>query len=237
MSDKVIHEYDDIKECDNKLPNWWLYILYGTVVFAIGYWFYYDVYGTGASPLAAYQREKAAAAAAEAERLKTAGDLTPEKLVEMSHNAAILAAGKTTFTQICAACHRADGGGQVGPNLTDEYWLGSPKPSPRSRKVIIQMSWALNVAPNRWNWRRGMSRNTAGCPPMSIHGSATYTPISTKNVSRRARAKRPWTSAGWMARRRPSGDSDPTGTSGVTSVGTTSPSLPGAPCRPGRGYS
>jgi len=128
MSDKVIHEYDDIKECDNKLPNWWLYILYGTVVFAIGYWFYYDVYGTGASPLAAYQREKAAAAAAEAERLKTAGDLTPEKLVEMSHNAAILAAGKTTFTQICAACHRADGGGQVGPNLTDEYWLGSPKP-------------------------------------------------------------------------------------------------------------
>jgi cytochrome c oxidase cbb3-type subunit 3 len=32
-------------------------------------------------------------------------------------------AGKTIYTTNCAACHRADGGGQIGPNLTDEYWI------------------------------------------------------------------------------------------------------------------
>jgi cytochrome c oxidase cbb3-type subunit 3 len=126
--DKVVHEYDDIKECDNRLPRWWLYILYGTTIFAVGYWFRYEVYGTGDSPLVSYQHEKAAIAQEEAERLKAAGELTPERLVAMSHNAAILTSGKTTFTQICSACHRADGGGQVGPNLTDEFWLGSSAP-------------------------------------------------------------------------------------------------------------
>jgi cytochrome c oxidase cbb3-type subunit III len=135
MSEKIIHEYDDIKEADNRLPNWWLYIFAGTVLFAVCYWFYFHVWGTAATPLVSYQREKAAAAIAEAERLKAQGEMTPEKLLAMSHNAAILSSGKTTFTQICAACHRADGGGQVGPNLTDEFWIGGSRPDQILRTV------------------------------------------------------------------------------------------------------
>src|SRR5262245_40850585 len=125
IEDQVVHEYDDIRECDNQLPRWWVYILIGTVVFAAGYWFYYQVYGTGDSPLAVYQKEKAAAQAAQ---LKAEGALTPERLVAMSHNAAIVGEGKVAFSQLCASCHGAQGGGQIGPNLTDEYWLWGGKP-------------------------------------------------------------------------------------------------------------
>jgi cytochrome c oxidase cbb3-type subunit 3 len=34
-----------------------------------------------------------------------------------------LAEGKTIFTTNCVACHRADGGGNIGPNLTDDHWI------------------------------------------------------------------------------------------------------------------
>jgi cytochrome c oxidase cbb3-type subunit 3 len=120
--------HDGIHELDNVLPNWWLQILWGSVLFAFGYWCYYHVFGTGESPVQAYQREKLAAAQIEAAKLAAEGELTAERLDTMAHNLAIVGAGKATFVATCASCHRADGGGQVGPNLTDEYWLHGGKP-------------------------------------------------------------------------------------------------------------
>jgi cytochrome c oxidase cbb3-type subunit 3 len=122
------HEHDGITELDNVLPRWWLQILWGTVLFALGYWLYYQVFATGESPLTAYKREKMLAAQAEAERLKAQGELTPDRLVAMSKNVAIVSAGKATFVATCASCHAQNAGGQVGPNLTDEYWLHGGKP-------------------------------------------------------------------------------------------------------------
>jgi cytochrome c oxidase cbb3-type subunit 3 len=120
-------EHDGIRELDNVLPNWWVQILWGTVVFAICYWCYDQVFAASERPVAAYQRERMALAEAEAEKLKAQGELTDERLEAMAKNAAIVAAGKATFTATCAPCHRADAGGQVGPNLTDEYWLHGGK--------------------------------------------------------------------------------------------------------------
>jgi cytochrome c oxidase cbb3-type subunit 3 len=54
--------------------------------------------------------------------LAKAGNMVDENSVKMLDEAGI-AAGKTIFTQKCAACHAPDGGGTVGPNLTDDYWL------------------------------------------------------------------------------------------------------------------
>jgi hypothetical protein len=55
--DKVVHTYDDIEEYDNHLPNWWLYTLYVAVVFAIGYWFHYEVLHSGPSQRAGLRRD------------------------------------------------------------------------------------------------------------------------------------------------------------------------------------
>ena len=41
----------------------------------------------------------------------------------LTKNASVIAVGKQAFSQNCAACHRLDAGGQIGPNLTDDYWL------------------------------------------------------------------------------------------------------------------
>jgi cytochrome c oxidase cbb3-type subunit 3 len=129
VKDPIIHVYDDIEEADNRLPRWWLYTLYGAIAFAAGYWLYFEAYGTGKSPVAVYRAEKLAAAREEAKRLQAEGPMTEERLVAMSKNATIVSAGRTVFVQTCASCHKADGGGQVGPNLTDEYWVhgGAPE--------------------------------------------------------------------------------------------------------------
>ncbi len=124
---KVLHEIDGIQEYDNKLPNWWLYLLYASVVFAFGYWFTYQIGGFAEYPRAAYDSEQDRLAAAAPS--KASAVVTPESLVALSKDQGTLARGKQIFTQTCAACHRADGGGIVGPNLTDEFWLhgGAPE--------------------------------------------------------------------------------------------------------------
>jgi len=126
---KVVHVYDDIQEEDNHLPNWWLFTLYGACVFALGYWIYFQAYGAGDSPLEAYQREKATARKAEAAKLMAMGELSDDKLLEMSRNPAIVRDGQKVFSTVCMACHAANGGGQIGPNLTDEFWLHGGKPT------------------------------------------------------------------------------------------------------------
>jgi cytochrome c oxidase cbb3-type subunit 3 len=124
----VIHEVDGIQEYDNKLPNWWLYSLYGSIGFAVLYWYVYQTTGIGASPAQAYQEELDRNAAAAAMQIKV-GEATPESLMALAKDANALALGKQVFTSTCAACHRQDGGGLVGPNLTDEFWLhgGAPE--------------------------------------------------------------------------------------------------------------
>jgi cytochrome c oxidase cbb3-type subunit III len=130
MSDRepILHVYDDIEEADNELPRWWVWTFVLCVLFAGGYFLYYQVFKTGDTPLVSYQKARRRLAEEEAERLKAGGDFTPDKLVAMSKNAAILGAGKAVFSQTCAACHGPNGGGTVGPNLTDGFWLAGGKP-------------------------------------------------------------------------------------------------------------
>ncbi len=125
---KVIHEVDGIQEYDNKLPNWWLYTLYGTILFGAGYWFHYQTSGFGDLPTAEYRIDMEKAAAVEAARIKAAGVMTPEALVALSKDKGTLDQGKAVFVATCLACHRADGGGVVGPNLTDDFWIHGAAP-------------------------------------------------------------------------------------------------------------
>jgi len=126
---KTVHVYDDIEEQDNHLPRWWLYSLYGTCVFALGYWIYFQAYGAGLSPLQSYQHERAAAKKAEAAQLMALGDLDDSKLWEMAKNPAIVQEGAEVYKNTCFACHLQNGGGQIGPNLTDDFWLHGGTPT------------------------------------------------------------------------------------------------------------
>jgi cytochrome c oxidase cbb3-type subunit 3 len=117
------HDYDGIRELDNNLPPWWKYGFYITIVFAFVYLLVYHVSGAGKLSAAEYKEELAVAEKQKEERSKLlAENITDENVIAIT-DASLLENGKGTFQKFCAACHRPDGGGQVGPNLTDDYWL------------------------------------------------------------------------------------------------------------------
>ncbi|WP_310994014.1 cbb3-type cytochrome c oxidase N-terminal domain-containing protein [Aequorivita marina] len=116
------HNYDGIRELDNNLPPWWKYLFYVTIVFAAGYLVYYEVFD-GPNQINEYETEVAQAKVDIAEFKKNNKDLIDAESVELMTDAADLAAGEAIYTANCVACHKADGGGGIGPNLTDDYWI------------------------------------------------------------------------------------------------------------------
>lgn len=121
------HEYDGIQEYDNPMPRWWLYIFWGSIVWAALFWFNVPGIGVGEGRIADYDASVAAAAAEFPQPVNTGPDVAA--LLAMSTDPAALATGKTVFAAYCSACHAADGGGVIGPNLTDNSWIhgGSPE--------------------------------------------------------------------------------------------------------------
>lgn len=120
------HEYDGIRELNNRLPPWWLYGFYATILFAGIYLWRFHVSHNGPSSKQEYESAVARAEIKVQEYLKKKGEAVDENTVTLLTSADDLAAGKAIFTDPskCPACHTAEGGGNaVGPNLTDEYWL------------------------------------------------------------------------------------------------------------------
>ena len=121
---KVVHVYDDIEEEDNHLPRWWLFILYATMVFSVGYWFVYHTADLRPTPNEAYRARVEALLAEQA----AAGSATPETVLALAGDPAALEQGAEVFRSTCAACHGQLGEGLVGPNLTDRYWIHGAGP-------------------------------------------------------------------------------------------------------------
>jgi cytochrome c oxidase cbb3-type subunit 3 len=118
------HNYDGIQELDNHLPPWWKWLFYFTIGFGVVYLIVYHVLGLMPLQTAEYEEEIAAAEKQRQEYLASQPSaVIDESTVAMVDDAASLADGKQVYDNNCAACHRADGGGGIGPNLTDNYWL------------------------------------------------------------------------------------------------------------------
>ena len=117
------HEYDGIRELDNRLPPWWLYGFYLSILFAGIYLWRYHVSHT--APLSGEEYGIAMQMAEEQKALylKKAANNVDENTVKLLTAAADISNGQTVFTQNCAACHGKAAEGIVGPNLTDDYWL------------------------------------------------------------------------------------------------------------------
>jgi len=120
------HDYDGIKELDNHLPPWWKYMFYLTVVFAVVYVSIYHVFDTMPLQAQEYENEMALAEAQKSSLIAEGGGASiDENNVVYSTDEAILANGAKVYTMNCAPCHKANGEGGIGPNLTDEYWVNN----------------------------------------------------------------------------------------------------------------
>jgi len=115
------HEYDGIRELDNKLPRWWVILFYLTIIFAAVYLVWYHVLYKSPLSKGEYENEmkigeqvKQASLGRFEGTIPTLQPLTDPVVVDQ---------GRQLYAQLCAPCHRADGGGLVGPNLTDSYWI------------------------------------------------------------------------------------------------------------------
>ena len=114
------HEYDGIRELDNKLPRWWVYLFVVTIIFAVVYLLGYHV--TKWWPLQEDEYANEMKAAGNVAKANPGPTINLETMVPLTEKAD-LDAGQATYNKICFVCHGKDGQGLVGPNFTDQYWI------------------------------------------------------------------------------------------------------------------
>jgi cytochrome c oxidase cbb3-type subunit 3 len=169
------HEADGIRELDNLLPRWWVWLFYLTTVFAIVYMVYYHVLRIGDLQAAQFEREQTKGEQLKAIALnKFEASLSS---LEPSKDDVILAKGHQTFSTLCAPCHRQDAGGLVGPNLTDDYWI-------HGSNFVDNLKVIINGVPEK-----GMLTWKTMLKPSEIHAVASY--IYTLRGSHPANPKLP----------------------------------------------
>ena len=121
------HVFDGIQEYDKRLPNWWLMTLYGAIVFAAAYWFYYHypvMHETSGQRL-----DRTMNAIARAAAKSSGADLSDDQLWAMSKDTKVSGAGAMIFQTTCASCHMPDLTGKIGVNLRDNLWIHGGKPT------------------------------------------------------------------------------------------------------------
>ncbi len=119
------HTYDGIHEYDKRLPNWWLFTLYGAIIFSIGYWAYYHWTDHMEHGWVRVQQQ------IEAVKLAALGQGEPPSAIQLwnfSRDASIVAAGEKTYKSTCVACHGENLEGGIGQNLVDAEWVHGGDP-------------------------------------------------------------------------------------------------------------
>ena len=102
------HEVDGIRELDNLLPRWWVWLFYLTIIFSVIYVAYYHVLRVGDLQADEFEKESAKGETIKAAAI-TKFEFSLAKL-EPSKDNVILAKGQQIFSVSCAPCHRADCG-------------------------------------------------------------------------------------------------------------------------------
>lgn len=116
------HSYDGIQEYDNPLPGWWKFLFWVTIIFSPIYYLYFHASKTDRSIHEEYNSHMAQIFEL---RFAEIGDLKADRetiMRFMTEEPKFLAVGEVVYKTNCVSCHGADGGGVVGPNLTDDYW-------------------------------------------------------------------------------------------------------------------
>ena len=170
------HNYDGIQELDNQLPRWWVWLFYITIIYSAVYLVYYHVTRTGDLQTAEYDKEIKAGNALKTAAMGNFESSIPSLLP--SKDGAVIESGRQIYVKFCAPCHRADGGGLVGPNLTDDYWIhgssyadtvkviwdGVPAKGMITWKAVLKPDEIQSVASYLYTLR-GAKLATPGKPP------------------------------------------------------------------------
>lgn len=167
------HDVDGIQELDNRLPRWWVWLFNITIIFSVIYVLYFDVLKIGDSQAAQYEREMARARGETAATLASA----TVNFDEPSSDPKVLARGRALYQANCAVCHAADGGGGIGPNVTDDYFIHGPTFADKMR--IIREGVPA----------KGMIAWKAQLRPADIHAVASF--VHTLRGTTPAQAKAP----------------------------------------------
>lgn len=141
----VDHEYDGIQEFNNPAPFWWQLFFYLSILFSIGYYLYYEL-GEGES-----SDTRITTQMQEIENLQfvhqKSGLPSDEEFNSSISDVEKINLGKSVYLAKCSACHTADGGGLVGPNLTDDYWIHGSGKIKDIYKVIAEGVSAKGMPP------------------------------------------------------------------------------------------
>ncbi len=115
------HSYDGIQEYDNPLPGWWTWLFIGSFFFSIFYVVYFHMGATGRTIQDQYDQQ---AARIFELRFAEIGELKLDEatIVQYMNDPKWLSVGKVIYKTNCVSCHGPEGGGLVGPNLTDDHW-------------------------------------------------------------------------------------------------------------------
>ena len=119
------HDFDGIRELDNSLPPWWVYMFYGTIIWAAAYVYvaHFSDYEMGRSQADEYLAEVELFEIQQRKYLAAQENMVDETNVVALIDEADLEAGMGIYNLNCIACHGANGEGGVGPNLTDPNWI------------------------------------------------------------------------------------------------------------------
>ena len=148
-------DYDGIQEYDNPMPRWWVALFWAAIVFSVLYGLNVPGIGPGKGRIAGYEREMAVAQQRFGSRTPAAGGVpTDAELAALARDPARLEHGKAVFTANCVPCHRADGGGAIGPNLTDDFWIHGGRPGQIFHTISAGVpdkgmpAWSLTLKPD-----------------------------------------------------------------------------------------
>lgn len=140
------HVYDGIEEYDNPLPRWWFIMFIGTFIYAGAYLLVYPGLGswpglfgwTSVKELRGHQQQ------ADARYADTFGTYANTPIEELAQNPEAMKMGLRLFSNNCAVCHGADGGGNYGfPNLTDHDWLYGGTPEKIKESITLGRKGAM----------------------------------------------------------------------------------------------
>lgn len=162
------HNYDGIKELDNRIPPWFSMLFYGTIIWAAIYFMVFHVFNDGQVQSNEYKVE-IEQAKMERDFLVRTGAFINEETVKFVDDAASIAEGKEIYLKNCATCHGQKGEGLVGPNLTDDFWIhgGGVKNIFKTIKYGVpakgMISWETQLDPKKMQ--------AASSYIMTLHGT------------------------------------------------------------------
>jgi len=135
------HVWDeDVRELNNPLPMWWLWLFVITVVWSAGYLVYYPGMGNygGMADWSQEQQYDDEVAAAEAQYGPMFAEFGGMEVSELVGNDRALGIGFSLYQNYCSQCHGSTAQGARGfPDLTDDEWLYGGAPAQIERSIVV----------------------------------------------------------------------------------------------------